>query len=169
MNRFAKLAISGLTALSLSLGTVPAAQAAPDGEDLAKVLAGLAVVGLIAHAANDRDKKTTQTTQTSRTVTKEYGSIEHGEPTRIIEGTIRRPSDQYQGVRRAALPDQCVRIVSTSRGDRTVYGARCLKQDYIYANQLPQACKLQIRTNNRIRNAYGANCLRRDGWQVARY
>ena len=167
MSRFSKLALSGLTALSLSLAPIPAS-AGPDGEDIAKALAGLAVLGIIATAVNDRDKK--RRSQTVRTIpVQPYGSIEGS---RVIEGEIRRPGDRtnrYNGVRRVALPDRCVRIVSTSRGDRTVYGARCLQRDFIYVNHLPASCKLQVRTNNRIRNAYGARCLRRDGWQVARF
>lgn len=167
MSRFAKLALSGLTALSLSLAPLPAA-AAPDGEDIAKALAGLAVLGIIATAVNDRDKR--RSSQTVRTIpVQPYDSIEGS---RVIEGEIRRPGDRttrHNGVRRVALPDRCVRIVSTSRGDRTVYGARCLQRDFIYVNHLPASCKVQVRTNNRIRHAYGARCLRRDGWQVARF
>lgn len=164
MSRFAKLALSGLTALSLSLTPIPAT-AAPDGEDIAKVLAGLAVIGLIANAANDRKKKPRSQVRAANP----YATIEGS---RIIEGKVRRPGElqhRYRGVRRAALPERCARTLSTSRGDRTVYAARCLNRDYIYARELPSSCKLNVRTNNRVRTFYGARCLRRDGWQVARF
>ena len=169
MTRFVKLALSGLTALSLTMTPMPAS-AGPDGEDIAKALAGLAVLGIIASAANDRKKR--RRNQANTVINNNpYGSIEGSRSPRVIEGEIRRRGNQgrvnNQRFRFTPLPDRCVRVVSTSRGDRTVYGARCLKRNYAYTNRLPERCRLQVRTNNRIRNVYGARCLRRDGWQVA--
>lgn len=164
MSRFASLALSAITALSLSLTPIPAAAA--DREDIAKVIAGLALLGIVAHAANEREDRK----QVTATRSAGPNGIVRGDG--VIRGEIRRHgnrNNQYHGVRRAALPDRCVRILSTARGDRAVYGARCLRQDYIYANQLPSSCKLQVRTNNRIRHVYGARCLRRDGWRVLRF
>ncbi len=168
MIRIAKTAIAGLTALSLSLAPVPAV-ADPDGEDIARVLAGLAVLGIIAAAANDRnDRKKRNAARQAHSG--RHGSIEHGLPHRVIEGDIRRPGERApkgNRFRRAALPDRCLRIVSTSRGDRAVYGARCLQRNYVHVNHLPDRCRLQVRTNNRTRIVYGARCLQRDGWRVA--
>jgi hypothetical protein len=174
MTRFAKLVLSGLTALSLSLAPVPAS-AGPDGEDIAKALAGLAVLGLIAHSANDRKKK--RRAAAAQTVTNPYGSIEHGLPSgRVIEGEIRRPGQPGQKgnywqdrARDVALPDQCLLVVRTDRGDRTAYGKRCLQRNYRHYTKLPNDCRLQVRTDRGVRQVYGARCLRRDGWQVARY
>lgn len=172
MTRLAKLALSGLTALSLSLAPMPAS-AGPDGEDIAKALAGLAVLGLIANSANDRKKK--RRAAAAQTVTDPYGSIENGLPSRVIEGEIRRPgqpghTDNYwqNRARDVALPDQCLRVVRTVRGGRNAYGKRCLQRNYRHYMKLPRDCRLQVRTDNGIRHVYGARCLRRDGWQVAR-
>ncbi|MEM6891530.1 MAG: hypothetical protein AAF636_25920 [Pseudomonadota bacterium] len=171
MSRIAKLMLSGFTAVSLSLTPIPAT-AGPDGEDLAKALAGFAVIGLIASAANDRKKKR-QAEASSSILGSPFRSIENPNSPRIIGGEIRRPRSHNGNIRnvfrRAPLPDRCLRIVSTVRGDRAVYGARCLSRNYVYSNRLPDRCELQIRTQNRIRNAYGVRCLRRDGWQVARF
>ncbi len=169
MTRFAKLALSGLTALSLTLAPLPAA-AAPDGEDVLKTLAGLAVLGIIANELNDRDRKRTTRRSSSTRVYDPYRSIEGHRSPRVIEGEIRRPGGNKgnkHGVRKARLPDRCLRIVETSRGDRLVYGQRCLSRNYKHARHLPDRCRVTVRTENRIRPAYGARCLARDGWRVA--
>ncbi len=172
MTRFAKIALSGLTALSLTLSPLPAA-AAPDGEDILKTLAGLAVLGIIANEINDRDRNrstTTTTTNKATNVHNPYGSIDGHRSPRVVEGQIRRDNgnnNRRNGVRRARLPDRCQLIVSTARGNRLVYGQRCLNRNYIYAEQLPDRCRVTVRTQNRNRSAYGARCLARDGWRVA--
>ena len=168
MTRFAKFALSGLTALSLSLSPLPAA-AAPDGDDILRTLAGLAVLGIIANEVNDRDRKRTKTSATTK-VHDPYRSIEGHRSPRVIEGQIRRHNSnngRAHGLRRARLPDQCLRVVATSRGDRLVYGQRCLTRNYVHAQRLPDRCRVTVRTENRTSAAYGARCLARDGWRVA--
>ncbi len=168
MTRFAKVALSGLTALSLSLSPLPAV-AAPDGEDVFKALAGLAVLGIIANEINDRDRKRSSSNSAVKTHNPSW-SIEGKKNPRVIEGEIRRPRHVNKApkhVRRARLPDQCLRIVDTRRGDRLVYGNRCLNRNYIYAEHLPNRCRVTVRTENRNRQVYGARCLARDGWRVA--
>jgi len=85
---------------------------------------------------------------------------------------LRRPGDFSarvdQGFKRRPLPDQCLRIVDTRRGDRLVYGERCLNRTYRHADKLPTACTRYIRTNRGLRPVFGARCLAGDGWQVAR-
>lgn len=168
MTRFAKFALSGLTALSLTAAPLPAT-AAPDGEDVVKALAGLAVLGIIANQINERDNKRKSTAAKSR-VYDPYRSIDRQPRNRVIDGTIRRPNehkDVVRGARRTRLPDQCLRIVETAKRDRLVYGKRCLNRNFVHANQLPERCKLIVRNGNRTRSVYGARCLSRDGWRVA--
>ncbi|MEM7718152.1 MAG: hypothetical protein AAF222_03045 [Pseudomonadota bacterium] len=169
MQCFTKFAMSGLTALSISLAPVPAF-AGPDGEDIAKALAGLAVIGLIATAAKDRRSKNSS----SRTFTTvdPFSTIEGSRAPRAVEGRIIRPNQRVQrarGFRQAALPDRCIRLLSTNRGDRSIYSARCLQRHYVYYNQLPRDCRFQVHGNSRPHIVFGTRCLRRDGWQVARY
>ncbi|MEM7752040.1 MAG: hypothetical protein AAF230_01435 [Pseudomonadota bacterium] len=168
MTRFTKIAFSGLTALSLAL--TPMSAAAADRDDVAKALAGLAVLGIIAAAANDRDNNRNQRVVTQSITNRQFGTIGGNPQRRVIRGEIIRPGhSNKRQARRAALPDQCLRIIRTSRGNRAVYGARCLSNNFAQLNRLPRACKAQVRTNNRIRQVYTARCLRRDGWQVARF
>lgn len=163
---FTQLALSGATALSLTL-TPMSASAAPDGEDIAKTLAGLAVLGVIASIASDRNKsRSSRTTTTADT----YGSIDGPKGRRVIDGDISRPnnsSDPKRKYKRVRLPDNCVRILRTSNGDRTVYGQRCLNRNYMFASQLPERCERQVRTNGRVRTVYLGQCLDRRGWKVA--
>ena len=169
MTRFAKVALSGLTALSLSLAPMPAS-AGPDSEDVVKTLAGLAVLGLVANQLNDRKKKRRAAATAATPTYDPYGSIERHQGKRVIDGNIRRPdqgSRAPRDARRARLPDHCLRIVETGRGDRLVYGKRCLNKNYVYANELPRHCELLVRTENRTRPVYGARCLSREGWRVA--
>lgn len=168
MTRFAKFALSGITALSLSLAPLPSV-AGPDGEDVLKTLAGLAVLGIVANEIQDRKKKR-KATAPAANVYDPYRSIERHDQGRVIDGTLRPRHDNRgpnRGVRGARLPDQCLRILETDRGERLVYGQRCLTRNYIYADQLPDRCRLTVRTEHRDRRVYGARCLARDGWRVA--
>lgn len=164
---FTKLALSGATAMSLAL-TPMSAQAAPDGEDIAKTLAGLAVLGVIASIASDRNNSRSSRT----TTTTNYQNLISGpKGRRIIDGEVSRPnntSDVKRKYKRVRLPDSCVRILRTSNGNQTVYGQRCLNRNYMFASQLPEQCERQVRTNGRVRTFYLARCLDRRGWKVAR-
>ena len=160
MTRFSSLALSAVTALGLAVTPVPAAA---DGEDIAKALAGLAILGLIAKTVDDRrDRRKAASTQTHSN---------WFDDRRVIDGDIRRidkprHSDR-RGFKNRPLPDRCLRIVDTDRRDRLVYASRCLDRHYKHANRLPQACERLIRTPRGLREVYGVRCLRRDGWQVA--
>ncbi|MCG6884775.1 MAG: hypothetical protein LJE62_13575 [Silicimonas sp.] len=166
--RITKLALSGLTAFSLAFAPMPASAA--DGEDIAKAIAGLAILGIIAKAASDRDDR--QTSRSADTRYWPYGRIERDENRRVIEGEIRRPGhgsskfdDRYK---RAKLPDACRLIVDTRHGDRNVYGKYCLARQFKYANRLPSRCEILVRDGGRPRLVYGSHCLAREGWRVAR-
>ena len=174
--RFATFTLSSITALALSLAPIPAV-AAPDGEDIAKAVAGIIVLGIIADAANgrkDRDTTTYTTVGSSRLPYhdgEQYYNGERYDDRRVIEGVIRRPDVhrrwQDKFYKRVPLPGRCRVVVDTYRGERVVYGKRCLNKRYEYANQLPRRCEVLVRTHKRTRPAYAARCLARDGWRVA--
>ncbi len=151
----------------MSLAMTPVSASA--NEDLAKVLAGLAVLGITAKIIDDRKDRRRNTVTTSRT--SRFDTIEGDR--RIIRGDLRRP-DQNRALRntrparKKPLPDRCLRILDTDRGDRFVYGERCLNRNYVYANRLPDRCERLVRTDRGLRTVYGARCLARDGWKVAR-
>ena len=164
MTRIKNIAIAGLAALGLTLAPVPAAA---DSEDVAKVLLGLAAVGLIAKAAKDRNDRN------DRAVQWYDGSRNDRHGNRTIEGTILRPNDwrsdqsAKKKYKRRALPERCLRIVDTDRRDRLAYERRCLNRNYKHASSLPRDCQVRVRTNRGVQVVYGARCLARDGWRVA--
>ncbi|WP_413719076.1 hypothetical protein [Silicimonas sp. MF1-12-2] len=171
MNRFAALAVGVVAAAGIAFTPAPAAAA--DGKDIAKIIAGIAVVGIIAKAIDDRkDRK-----EASRAATgTDFGRLGSGDDRRrTIDGTIRpyhRDQDRHgpkpgRGYKQLALPEQCLVTVETGRGDRLAYGARCLDRRYKFASKLPQSCETVVRTPRGFRTVYGARCLARDGWRVA--
>lgn len=172
MNRIASIAAAALAATGIALAPVPAAAA--DGEDLAKIIAGLAVAGIIAKAIDDRkDRKRAKSTATANQFPR-FGSIEDRDR-RVIDGRIRRyDEDDYRGgpkfgrgYKQQALPEQCLVTVETGRGDRLAYGAHCLDRLYRFADKLPRSCETVVRTPRGFRTVFGARCLARDGWRVA--
>lgn len=181
MNRFAKLMIAATTALSLA-ATPMTASAEPDGEDIARALAGLAILGIVAKAASDRnDRRDRERVTRNREL--DFGRIEddydrfdrydrHGrydrDGRRVIRGDIDRHGPKAgRGYKRAELPNRCLFTVDTGRREFLAYGSRCLDRHYKFANKLPRDCRWQVRTNRGTRTVYGARCLRRDGWRVA--
>lgn len=156
MKRLARLAIAGLTAVSLTLIPI-SASARPDSEDVAKTLAGLALLGFIASRANSSSSSRTTSTQSSISSAP------------VIDGTFvdQTARKKRPGYKQLTLPSQCRRIVRTSRGDRLVYGQRCLERSFNYARNLPNSCERLVRTDRGLRTVYGARCLRNDGWTLA--
>ncbi len=174
MTSIAKLAVTAATALGIAISPVPAAA---DGEDVAKVLAGIAILGILAKAADDRkDRRAAETVKVhdawpERT---RFGSIDQPYDGRTVRGELRRPDEARRGKvtgykKKNPLPDRCLLVLDADRGrDRLVYGQRCLERSYKFARKLPEHCQTLVRTDRGRRVVYGARCLARDGWRVAR-
>ncbi len=167
MRRLTPFTLAIAAAFGIALTPAPAAA---DRSDIAKIIAGLAVAGIVAKAIDDRkDRKRANSAQITQP---RYNSFDNRHGGISIDGTLRRPGEQpvlrgNRGYKNYALPDQCLRILDTSRGDRRVYGSRCLQRNYAFANKLPRGCAIQVRTDRGNRTVYGRRCLSRDGWQVA--
>ena len=165
MKRLTTLTAAALAAIGITLAPAPAAA---DGEDIAKIIAGLAVAGIVAKAIdNRRERKSTVATHGS------FGN-RYIDGRRMIDGEVHRYYREGnrgpkagRGYKKHALPERCLRWVETSRGKRLAYGQRCLNRHYKFANKLPETCETVIRTSRGFRAVYGARCLRRDGWRVA--
>ncbi len=143
--------LASILSIALVATSFTAAPARAD-EDVFKVIAGLVVIGALANAANKkRDRERARAAQVNR-------RVEH-------------PTPLYQKNRRATridrarvAPQRCIREQWTHRGNRQVYGARCM-QRHAQA-QLPQTCLRQNQTNSGPRYFYAPRCLRQQGWRA---
>ena len=168
MKRLSTMTAAALAAVGIAITPAPAAA---DGEDLVRIIAGLAVAGIIVKAIDDRGDR--------RSVVKTHGELmsyddRYVDGRRVINGKVyryhrddKRGPKAGRGYKKHALPDRCLLWVETSRGKRLAYGQRCLNRHYKFANKLPETCETVIRTNRGFRPVFGARCLRRDGWRVA--
>lgn len=172
MFRTASLTISAVTALSIAIAPSPAT-ADPDAGDIAAVVAGLAVIGILAKAASDRnDRRNSPAVAESADDFGRLGSFDDYSGTRIIDGELRRHDEprqwgKHRGYKKQPLPERCLREVDTGHRDRLVYLTRCLERSYKFAAKLPVACERLVRTDRRRVSVYSARCLARDGWRVA--
>ena len=168
MKSLSTMTAAALAAVGIAFTPAPASA---DGEDIAKIIAGLAVAGIIAKAIDDRNDR--------GSAIKSHGDVlryddRYTDRRRVIDGKVyryhrddRRGPKAGRGYKKHALPDRCLLWVETSRGKRLAYGQRCLNRHYKFANKLPERCETVIRTNRGFRPVFGARCLRRDGWRVA--
>lgn len=129
------------------LGATPAS-AAPDAQDIALTLLGLAVIGAVANdMKNDRGE-----------VSRSSGS---------------RNDDRYwdngrrdDRRRLERLPARCEIEVRTRRGWTEAFGERCLEREGIRVNRLPNRCEFQARTARGRATVYGSECLQDAGYRV---
>lgn len=164
MTRFLILALTSAT-LAFSPMTAPAAQA--NDRETARLLAGLAVLGIIGVAiADDKKKKKKKKREQAKVYRDQIEPRYHDTLRNDFE---RHRDDRHYGKkdRRRALPDDCLHRVETRRGLRHVYGKQCLKRSYRHVSRLPDHCERTVYAYGREHSVYGARCLRRDGWLVA--
>jgi hypothetical protein len=134
------LATAGLC-LTLALGALggTAAPARADGQDVARILGGLVALYVIgraideANARNDppRHAPPPQAHRPPRPqpmVAPARCFIEGHDRNGYFRGYVRRCM-QNNVAQPARLPDQCLRRVTTQRGDRLIYGGRCLARN----------------------------------------
>ncbi len=164
-----KLITATIASIAMAASLTAPATARADGDDIAKAIVGIAAIAIIAKAIDDRNDRDNFTTVGSRRL----GSVNQFDGRSVIDGRIRRLDSRRgpkarRGYKKQALPRTCLRVVETSRGDRLVYGSRCLNRNFRFAAKLPGNCETAVRTRRGFRTVYGARCLRRDGWKVAR-
>lgn len=133
--------IAALLSLSLGFSAMTTAPARAD-EDVVKVIAGLALLGILANAVKDNKREV---------VTQRSHKPRHTQPTRPRQA-------------KKVAPRRCLREQWTHRGTREVYGARCMENNARHA--LPRNCKRTIGTRNGARKFYTPNCLRQYGWKA---
>lgn len=140
--------IALILAASVAITGMSAAPARADN-DVGKVVAGIAVLGLLGaalHRHNTRDRRREQ-------VTRPY----HPQPA---------PRPLPPQVSRYDLPAQCVKYFPNFRDGRSLVGKNCLNRNYSYVHALPQSCKVTFWNGNKNRTAYKPRCLKNHGYRL---
>lgn len=143
-----KTLTAGITALSL--GFAAPAQAAPQGDDLGKLIAGIAAVALLGAAIDASSRGNATVTLTNPRT-----------PNRNAHRNSNRSGYHAQV---GPLPSQCLVNVPTRRGITQIYGSRCMSRNFERANRLPEVCSVTLEGARRDRSGYVPDCLRRFGY-----
>lgn len=165
--------------LAIAIALALPAPARSETSDVAKVIAGIAAMAIIAKAIDhDSGTKKSATVGAGRlAATRSYDGrsyddrYDYGRYGRTIEGRI-RPYDNHggpkagRGYKSEPLPDRCLRVVETGRRDHLAYGSDCLDHSFKFASKLPRGCETAVRTPRGFSAVYGARCLEREGWRV---
>ncbi|MGL6210077.1 MAG: hypothetical protein ACRC14_09640 [Paracoccaceae bacterium] len=153
--RPARRVLAAVTACAMALSVITTSVAparADNNDDLAKALAAIAIIGIIAHQANkDRDHAPAPE------------PIYHPHPKPPVHHPHPKPP-VYHGPR---VPAACAIQIEGNRGDRTFFAGRCLRErgfDY----RLPGHCAREIRYYGQKDRIYSERCLREAGFQIGR-
>lgn len=148
--RIQKKFIATIAAAAIAVTGLSTAPARAGDDDAAAAIAailGLAVIGAVI-ADKRKDKK---------------------ERREVIQRPLPKPVKPLpRRVSRKLLPQQCLRSFHTDRGQRRIFGQRCLHRNYGFVNSLPRQCHREFYTDRGWRQGYGARCLNRHGYQLAR-
>lgn len=153
--------IALIIASAIAVTGLSAVPARAEGGDVAKVLAGLAVLAIIG-VAIDKSRDDAPP------------AVVYAEPPRptviVPRPKVIVPRPLPHGVSRNALPETCVRNVNTDKGKRNVLSANCLDRNYAYTSALPSGCVVHHWNKNRheFRKGYAQNCLKKHGYRIAR-
>lgn len=157
--------IALILSLSLAITGISAAPARAD-EDVAKVLAGVALLGILGAAINDARH---QDRYTAPVTTPPHG---HGYPQHGAHPHHGRPHHGSRPlpfrVARYDLPAQCVRYFPRYSRSHTLVGENCLRRQYRYESALPQACRVTFWNGHKHRSGYKPTCLQNRGYRLVR-
>ncbi len=146
--------MAGVTALAMAI-TVVAASAMPTRADdrsdnLAKALAAIAIIGIIAHeAGKNRDDDRPN----------------HPRPNHPQPNYPQPHHPQPEPAYKPRVPAACAIEIESGRRNVTVYPARCLR-DKGFSYRLPERCARDIRIYGRPDRIYSEQCLRDAGFRI---
>jgi hypothetical protein len=150
-----RLLPAALAALALMMP--PAPSAAADGQDLAKILAGLVALYVAKEAIENRRDDGAAATATHAPSTRAQVH-----PPAVAHAPDRR-RDDLRGLR--LIPLSCLRTYETRHGIQRGFGRHCMVNSVARPSTLPAACVRQVRTKVGPRAFYGRDCLRDHGWR----
>ena len=148
--------------LILSAAVAVAGFSAParaDGNDVAKIFAGIAALALIGKALDDDDDDRQTVTRNT------YHTHTYNTP----RSQTVRPKPVPPRVSRYDLPRNCLRDYRVNRDNVRLLGAACLRKNYRHTNALPYACQFQFSNRYGTHTGYEPVCLRERGYRITRY
>ncbi|MDJ1008501.1 MAG: hypothetical protein QNJ13_11815 [Paracoccaceae bacterium] len=134
-----------ILAAGLAMGGAAKPAKAITAEEAATILAGLAIVGVIASSSNNNSSNKARSS--------------HRTP--LVDG--RSSARDFE--RRRILPAQCVRRFDTNRGVRNLAIERCLERNDVRVSRLPERCAVRVRTDRGVRDAFRQRCLENEGYR----
>ena len=140
--KFLAMVVSASLAIS-TVSTTPV-RAADAGDKFLTGLAALLIIGAVANGAKKNREHHNATRNTH------VPKVANPKPRRHVHAKT--------------APQRCLRNQWTHRGNRQVYGARCMNR---HANaQLPLRCLRQADVREGPRRFYTKRCLRKNGWRI---
>lgn len=188
--RLAATLTAAATALALLGATTVPARA--DGEDVAKIIAGIAALAIIGKAIDNRNDRKDKPAEVipvhpkprwdddrPRHEPPRYGRPRHDDDR---YGRPRYDDDRYgyprpdrprhdaprRDTRAPVLPGACALELATPQGrTATVYSARCLDREG-FSHRLPRQCASDYSIRGRTDRVYDARCLVDAGFRIRR-
>lgn len=153
--------ITFVLAASMAITGFSAVPARAD-EDVARFIAGLAVLGILGAAINQNRH---QNTYVSRSDTDPaYVHTPRPQPPHVHP----QPRPLPPRVTRYDLPSQCLRYFPAYRNGRNLLGQHCLGNTYRHVSALPQQCRVTFWNGRSHKNAFRPDCLRQRGYRFVR-
>lgn len=167
--------IATVLALSMAISSGVTARPAQANEDVAKFIAGAALLGILGAAINDAKDRDTTVTRGS------HGWPHGGTPQGGHHGGD-KPRGGYHGnggnlhvtgprplpprISRYDLPAGCLSTLREHGENRRVLGLNCLQRNYSYVDSLPATCFDRISNKHQTRRGFVPGCLSRHGYRM---
>ena len=160
------------TALGLMTAAALPARASETSDDVAKLLAGIAVLAILAETMDKDDAPKTPAYRPMPEVRPDHPRPHHPRPgtghdDRWTHRPIPGDHDRWDRPARPPkpvvtvepqMPRVCRMEIDGLRGERRAYGETCLRAHGI-TGKLPRHCATDVRIKGRWDRVYGANCM----------
>lgn len=145
-----KTLIAPVVAASLAFTPMAATPARAGDDDVAKALAGIALLAIIGSAVASDGRAPATVTHPPK-----YHPPQYHPP---------KPVTPPRPVLKRKLPAQCREVLRHGGQQRTYYGKACLERTLNRVARLPDNCRTVVNVFGRNRQVYLGSCLRRAGW-----
>ncbi len=159
----AALAAAAMVGATIAATAAPA-KASPDADDIARALAAIAALAIIANAVDDDSPSYRPPYYNPPTYRPPYYNPPYYNPPTYRPPYHPQPKPPAHGAK--VLPDSCrVAVVDRENRRNVYYTASCLRRAGV--ERLPQACQTEVRLNGDKARVYRDNCLFNNGFRTA--